>query len=89
MASRGSGDYLEWSHPALRALGLDADSAQVLGVGHAPKGSMRNRILFPLYRNGELVGYAGVDAEQITAVKLPSNLQTVETNIVKMEKKAT
>lgn len=63
--------YLQHAHEAVQALGLAAEAAQSLGVGYAPKGLMRGRVVFPLYRQGQLVGYVGYGDD---GLKLPKNL---------------
>ena len=41
-------DYLDPKHEAVAALGLSEDLAVALGIGFAPKGVMRGRVLMPL-----------------------------------------
>lgn len=65
--------YLVYDHEQVRALGLDAETAQALGIGHAPKGLMRGRVVLPIYHKRELVGYAGIASG--ADVKLPTNLK--------------
>ncbi|MEL6644088.1 MAG: CHC2 zinc finger domain-containing protein [Pseudomonadota bacterium] len=60
-------DYLESDHPAVEALGIEAEDAEALGLGYAPRGIMRGTIAVPIRRaDGALVGYIG-----ITEAKLP------------------
>lgn len=64
-------DYLEHDHPAVAAVGFDADTAQALGIGYSPKGLMRGTVAIPLRMpDGTLVGYAGV-----TEARLPSSFR--------------
>lgn len=47
-------------HPMIQGRGITAETAKEFGVGFFPgKGSMVNRIVFPLHEDGVLVGYAG------------------------------
>jgi DNA primase len=47
-------------HPYIQSKGISEETAKLYGVGYFPgKGSMANRIVFPLYEDGSLVGYAG------------------------------
>lgn len=74
--------HLDFEH---KSIGLPADTAEALGVGYAKRGMMRGRVVFPLYREGSLVGYAGY-SPQDGSVKLPPNL-TGE-NVVPLKKEA-
>jgi len=48
------------SHPMIQERGISVATAEHFGVGFFPgKGSMAGRIVFPLYEDGYLVGYAG------------------------------
>lgn len=70
-------DYLTTDHPAIEALGLTVAVCQALGVGFAPKGMMRGRIVFPLrLPNGTLIGYQGLATKEDMAplLLLPKNL---------------
>lgn len=52
--------HLDPDHPLIRERGLSLDTIMDFGVGFQEgKGSMSNRICFPLYENGALIGYAG------------------------------
>jgi DNA primase len=47
-------------HPYIHDRGISLETAMEFGVGFfSGKGSMSNRIVFPLFENGTLVGYAG------------------------------
>ena len=60
--------YLEPVHPAVEALGLEADDADALGIGYAPRGTLRGTVAVPIrIEDGTLAGYIG-----ITEAKLPS-----------------
>jgi Toprim-like len=51
---------LDPDHPAIRERGLSLETVMEFGVGfHYGKGIMANRICFPLFENGSLIGYAG------------------------------
>lgn len=54
-------DYLTIDHEAIEALKLSPFACQALGVGYAPKGTMRGRIVFPMrLPDGTLVAYIGL-----------------------------
>jgi len=60
-------DYLQADHPAVEALGMNAENAGALGWGYAPRGIMRGFVAVPIRtEDGTLVGYIG-----ITEAKLP------------------
>ena len=47
-------------HPMIQERGISVETAREFGMGFFPgKGSMAGRIVFPLYENGNLIGYAG------------------------------
>lgn len=71
-SSFGPLTYLQYEHEAVQGLGLAAAIAENLGIGFAPKGMMRGRVVFPLYDHGVLVGYVGVAPG--TDAKFPKNL---------------
>ncbi|MEO0938547.1 MAG: CHC2 zinc finger domain-containing protein [Pseudomonadota bacterium] len=59
--------YLEHDHLAVSALGLEPEDAQALGIGYAPRGTMRGTVAVPIRtEDGTLAGYIG-----ITEAKLP------------------
>ncbi len=60
-------DYLEADHPAVEAIGFELADAATLGIGYAPRGTMRGTVAIPVRRgDGTLAGYIG-----ITEAKLP------------------
>lgn len=64
-------EYLQIDHEAVAALGFDADVAEAVGLGYAPRGVMRGTVAVPLrLENGRLIGYVG-----ITDAKLPSSFK--------------
>jgi DNA primase len=68
---------LDPDHPFLREKGISLETAMEFGVGfHSGKGSMSNRICFPLHEDGNLIGYAGraVNPEDEPRWKLPKGL---------------
>jgi len=66
--------YLHHKHEAVQALGIDADSAETLGIGYAKKGIMRGRVAIPIREeDGTLVGYCGFSAKADPPLKLPKN----------------
>jgi hypothetical protein len=53
-------EHLDHDHPFCRERGLSIETLMEFGVGvHTGKGSMSNRVCFPLVENGALIGYAG------------------------------
>lgn len=51
---------IEPGHPMIQSRGISVETARKWGAGFFPgKGSMQNRIVFPLFENGALIGYAG------------------------------
>ena len=71
----GGLDYLEAKHEEVQRLGISEETARMLGVGFAPRGTMRGRVLFPLRdRSGKLLGYIGYNELLEQPLKLPSNL---------------
>ena len=60
-------DYLEPDHPAVEALGMEPEDAERLGIGYAPRGTLRGTVAVPVrLEDGTLSGYVGV-----TEAKLP------------------
>jgi len=60
-------EYLEADHPAVEALGMEAEDAKALGIGYAARGVLRGTVAVPIRLNdGTLSGYIG-----ITEAKLP------------------
>lgn len=69
----GGLDYLESEHDEVVKLGFKTEAAKELGIGFAPKGTMRNHILIPLRdTKGKLIGYFGISPG--TPIKLPKYL---------------
>lgn len=57
-------------HPAVLALGLDADTAKALGIGHVARGSLGNRVLIPVRtEHGEPVTYVGFNPDLSPSLK--------------------
>jgi len=76
--------------PPLKNLDYDHESieltdAATLGVGWCKRGLMRGRIVFPLYREGTLVGYAGYSPKD-GDIKYPTNL--LKEDVVPIRKQA-
>ena len=60
-------DYLEFDHITVEVLGIDASTAEALGIGYAAKGMMKGYVAIPVrLPTGELTGYIG-----ITEAKVP------------------
>jgi len=69
--------HLTTDHPAIAALGLTAAVCAALGIGYAPKGLMRARVVFPLrLPDGTLTGYMGLATagDQAPLILFPKNL---------------
>ncbi len=67
--------YLEPGHEAVKALGISEEDAVRLGIGYAPKGVFRGRVLLPIRTiEGKLIGYAGYTDQLQPALKIPSKL---------------
>ena len=65
-------DYLDYGHITVKALGLSPEKAEALGIGWAPRGTMRNRLLIPLRdTSGKLLGYISYGDD---GFRLPRNL---------------
>lgn len=82
-------DYLTTDHEAIEALGLSAAVCDALGIGFAPKGTMRGRVVFPLrLKDGSLCGYAGLatNGEMSPLLLLPKNLKQMISAPVQQEK---
>lgn len=69
--------HLVFDHEEVEELGLDAETAEELGVGYAKRGIMAGRIVWPLYRDGALAGYIGWSPKHEN-FKLPNNLKASE-----------
>lgn len=70
-------EHLTTDHPAIEALGLSAAVCNALGIGYAPKGLMRGRVVFPLrLPDGTLIGYQGLatTGDQAPLILFPKNL---------------
>ncbi len=74
---------LEFKHPEVQSLGLTPEMAQALGIGYDRKGIMRGRVLFPLYRDGKMVGYMGYTPDE--EPKFPSDIVPDTTNVIRLK----
>ncbi len=67
--------YLDHGHEAVLSLGLSMELAAVLGIGFAPKGVMRGRVLIPpRTADGTLAGYARYAEALDPKIKFPGKL---------------
>lgn len=65
-------DYLVAEHEAVQALGIPVELAKRLGIGHANKGTLSGRVLFPIRdEKGTLLFYLGVGNHLTPPCKLP------------------
>lgn len=55
-------DYLQPMHEAVQKLGISPETAKEWGIGFAPKGTMRGRVLFPIpdRQSKTLLAYTGL-----------------------------
>ncbi|MEM6931973.1 MAG: CHC2 zinc finger domain-containing protein [Pseudomonadota bacterium] len=54
-------DYLDPEHQAVQAVGFEADDAQALGIGYAPRGVLRGTVAVPIRNDdGSIAGYIGI-----------------------------
>jgi len=66
--------YLHYKHDAVQALGIDAETAERIGIGYAKKGMMRGRVAIPIRTDeGTLVGYCGYADDANPRLKLPQD----------------
>jgi phage/plasmid primase-like uncharacterized protein len=86
--------HLIFDHETVAKFGLSPTTAEELGIGYAKKGIMAGRVVWPLYRDGELAGYIGYSPNHRN-FKLPNNLiseaETQEgdnSNVVTLPKRA-
>lgn len=82
-------DYITSDHEAIEALGLSVFACQALGLGYAPKGTMRGRVVFPLrLPDGTLCGYAGLatNGEMSPLMLIPKNLDQMIAAPITQEK---
>ena len=67
-------EYIDTQHDAVKELGFDPLLAAELGLGFAPKGTMRNHVLVPCRdEKGRLRGYIGIRPG--TQIKLPKDFR--------------
>jgi len=70
-------DYLEFDHVTVEALGLSPETAEVLGIGYAPKGMMKGYVAIPIrLPTGELTGYIGIMESKVPKEFHLSNVVT-------------
>lgn len=75
--------YLEHDHPDVELLGFDPEDAKRIGVGFAPKGTMRGQVIVPIrLKSGACVGYIGV-----SEVTLPREWRWPDQKIVPLRRK--
>lgn len=51
---------VDHDHPSLLVSGLEAADAKRFGIGYKAKGAGNGNILIPVFDNGRLAGYVGV-----------------------------
>lgn len=74
-------------HPEVQALGLSPARAEALSVGYIKNGVLAGRVLFPLYEDGEVVGFLGFAKDLVPIIKFPKNLlDESQTNVVSIAK---
>lgn len=53
--------YLEPRHPAVEALGIEPDVAELLGIGYAPRGVLKDTVAVPVRNpDGTIAAYIGL-----------------------------
>ena len=58
--------YLEADHIAVANLGIDPEHAETLGIGYAPRGTLRGLVAVPIRReDGLIAGYIGITEAQL------------------------
>jgi DNA primase len=73
--------YLHYKHDAVQALGIDAETAEWIGIGYAKKGMMRGRVAIPIRTDeGTLVGYCGYAEDADPRLKFPRTLDLRQTS---------
>jgi DNA primase len=66
--------YLIYEHSDVQSIGFSSEKAEELGIGFAPKGMMRGRVVFPIWTGDTLAGYIGYKDGEL---KIPDNLKEV------------
>lgn len=75
--------YLEADHEAVEAVGFDMEIAQAVGIGYAPKGTLKGTVAIPIrLPDGTLIGYAG-----IMEALLPSRWHLPDPKVVRLKPK--
>jgi CHC2 zinc finger len=75
-------DYLLPAHESCVFLGIQEDAARALGIGFAPRGTMRGRVCVPIHSpDGTLLAYCGIAPDEKTQPKFlyPSNFDPTGT----------
>lgn len=72
-------------HEDVQALGLSPEVAESLGIGYDGRGLLRGRVVFPLYKNGELAGFMGFSEGMKPVIKFPDNIAK-PTNVIPLKK---
>lgn len=82
-------DYLDPIHEAVEALGISPVTADLLGAGYAPRGTMKGRTLLPMrLPDGTLIGYVGIGLDMDPPFLFPANLEErAENKVVPLRKK--
>lgn len=76
--------YLEAEHEAVEAIGLDAEVAKAVGLGFAPRGTMKGTVAIPIrLKDGTLIGYIGVT----DIATIPSRWHLPSQKVVKLHSK--
>ena len=74
-------------HSEVQALGLSPARAEALSVGYIKNGVLAGRVLFPLYEDGNLVGFLGFAKDLVPVIKFPKNLlDESQTNVVALKR---
>lgn len=82
-------DYLDPTADEVAALGISPATADELGIGLAPKGTMAGRVCIPMrLPDGTLVGYCGVSLEKDPPFKFDKTLDERVDNVVQLKRGA-
>ena len=75
--------HLHYDHERVKALGMDEETAQTMGIGYAAKGLLKGMVAVPVrLADGHLCGYIGITHD----AKVPTTWHMPHTNVVPITK---